>query len=137
MSANGAEDGVPTYEYLCKDCGNQHDVVQAFSDDALTTCAECGGSLRKLFGNVGIAFKGSGFYKNDSRGKASTTAKANGGDTSGGSSGSDSSTKTNDSSTKTSDSGAKTSDSGAKTNDSSTKTSDSGAKTSKSGSKST
>ena len=58
---------MPTYEYCCKDCGNQLDVVQSFTDDALTTCEACGGPLRKLFGNVGIAFKGSGFYKTDSR----------------------------------------------------------------------
>lgn len=68
---------MPTYEYRCKDCGNDLEVVQAFTDDALTMCEVCGGRLRKLFGNVGIAFKGSGFYKNDSRGKSTTTA-ANG-----------------------------------------------------------
>jgi putative FmdB family regulatory protein len=68
---------VPTYEYRCKDCGNDLEVVQAFTDDALTMCEVCGGRLRKLFGNVGIAFKGSGFYKNDSRGKSTSTA-ANG-----------------------------------------------------------
>jgi putative FmdB family regulatory protein len=65
---------VPTYEYRCKDCGLELEVVQSFTDDALTTCEACGGSLRKVFGNVGIAFKGSGFYKNDSRGKSSATA---------------------------------------------------------------
>lgn len=61
---------MPTYEYRCKDCGRDLEVVQSFTDDSLTTCEACGGALRKLFGNVGIAFKGSGFYKNDSRGKA-------------------------------------------------------------------
>ena len=65
---------MPTYEYRCKDCGQELEVVQSFTDDALTTCEACGGALRKVFGNVGIAFKGSGFYKNDSRGKSSTTA---------------------------------------------------------------
>ena len=65
---------MPTYEYRCKDCGQELEVVQSFTDDALTTCEACGGSLRKVFGNVGIAFKGSGFYKNDSRGKSSATA---------------------------------------------------------------
>jgi putative FmdB family regulatory protein len=69
---------VPTYEYRCKACGDETEVVQSFTDDALTTCAVCGGPLRKLFGNVGIAFKGSGFYKNDSRGKAPATAGKNG-----------------------------------------------------------
>jgi putative FmdB family regulatory protein len=65
---------VPTYEYRCKACGEELEVVQAFTDDALTTCDACGGQLRKVFGNVGISFKGSGFYKNDSRGKSTSTA---------------------------------------------------------------
>ena len=60
---------MPTYEYRCKDCGHELEVVQSFTDDALTTCEACGGELRKVFGNVGIAFKGSGFYKTDSRGE--------------------------------------------------------------------
>ena len=58
---------MPTYSYACTDCGNRFDVVQAFSDDALSTCEKCSGRLRKLFGNVGVVFKGSGFYRNDSR----------------------------------------------------------------------
>src|SRR4051812_40969526 len=58
---------MPTYEYACKDCGSQLEVVQSFSDDPLTECPECKGALRKVFGSVGISFKGSGFYKNDSR----------------------------------------------------------------------
>ncbi len=58
---------MPTYEYACKQCGEHLDVVQRFTDDALTTCPSCGGSLRKVFGSIGISFKGSGFYKNDSR----------------------------------------------------------------------
>ena len=58
---------MPTYEYACKSCGQHLEVVQSFSDDALTTCPACAGSLRKVFGNIGISFKGSGFYKNDSR----------------------------------------------------------------------
>ena len=65
---------MPTYDYRCKACGQELEVVQAFTDDALTTCTACGGALRKLFGNVGIAFKGSGFYKNDSRGSRKATA---------------------------------------------------------------
>ncbi|MSO86292.1 MAG: FmdB family transcriptional regulator [Acidimicrobiia bacterium] len=126
---------MPTYEYLCKDCGNQLDVVQSFSDDALTTCAQCGGTLRKLFGNVGISFKGSGFYKNDSRGKAKTPTPASNGDTSGGSSSSDSTKKTEPSTSQPSDSGSKPSDSGSKPSDSGSKPSDSGSKPSDSGSK--
>lgn len=62
---------MPTYEYRCKACGDQLEVVQAFTDDALSTCPSCGAAeLRKVFGSVGIAFKGSGFYKNDSRGSS-------------------------------------------------------------------
>jgi len=58
---------MPTYEYRCKSCGEHLEVVQSFSDDALTECPSCRGALRKVFGNIGITFKGSGFYKNDSR----------------------------------------------------------------------
>jgi putative FmdB family regulatory protein len=58
---------MPTYEYSCKSCGEHLEVVQSFKDDALTECPKCGGNLRKVFGNIGIAFKGSGFYRNDSR----------------------------------------------------------------------
>jgi len=58
---------VPTYEYACRQCGTHLDVVQKFSDESLTTCPSCSGSLRKVFGSIGISFKGSGFYKNDSR----------------------------------------------------------------------
>ena len=58
---------MPTYEYACKKCGEHLEVVQSFKDDALTECPNCGGELRKVFGNVGIVFKGSGFYKTDSR----------------------------------------------------------------------
>jgi putative FmdB family regulatory protein len=99
---------VPTYEYRCKDCGNDLEVVQAFTDDALTMCEVCGGRLRKLFGNVGIAFKGSGFYKNDSRGKSTTTA-ANGDKASSDSGSGDKGTSeksTSDTSTATKDAGA-------------------------------
>ena len=58
---------MPTYEYACRTCGEHLDVVQSFHDDPLTVCAACGGELRRVFGNVGIVFKGSGFYKTDSR----------------------------------------------------------------------
>jgi putative FmdB family regulatory protein len=68
---------MPTYEYACKECGQHHEVQQSFSDAPLTTCPACGGPLRKVFGSIGIAFKGSGFYKTDSR-AASTTASKNG-----------------------------------------------------------
>jgi putative FmdB family regulatory protein len=65
---------VPTYEYRCKHCGEHLEVVQSFDDDALTTCLSCGGRLRKVFGSIGITFKGSGFYKTDSRGSSSRAA---------------------------------------------------------------
>ena len=66
---------MPTYEYRCKTCDHGFDIVQSFSDDALTTCPECGQeTLKKVFGNVGIAFKGSGFYKTDSRSGSSSTS---------------------------------------------------------------
>jgi putative FmdB family regulatory protein len=58
---------MPTYEYACRSCGQHVEVAQAFTDPPLTTCTNCGGELRKVFGNVGIVLKGSGFYKTDSR----------------------------------------------------------------------
>jgi putative FmdB family regulatory protein len=67
---------VPTYSYACTECGNRFDAVQAFTDDALTTCEQCSGRLRKLFNSVGVVFKGSGFYRTDSR--ESTKSSANG-----------------------------------------------------------
>ena len=72
---------MPTYEYACTKCGHQFEVVQSFSDDALTKCPECRGKLRKVFGSVGIVFKGSGFYKNDSRGTSSSTTPSGGAET--------------------------------------------------------
>jgi len=90
---------VPTYSYACTECGNRFDAVQAFSDAALTTCAECNGRLRKLFGNVGVVFKGSGFYRTDSRESAKSAAKssANGSATSSESTGSSKSEKSSSS----------------------------------------
>ena len=58
---------MPTYEYECQQCHERVEAVQKFSDAALTVCPLCGGELRKVFSAVGIVFKGSGFYKNDSR----------------------------------------------------------------------
>jgi putative FmdB family regulatory protein len=77
---------VPTYEYACTDCGDKSEVVQRFSDDPLTICTECGGKLRKVFSPVGIVFKGSGFYRNDSRNGSSAAAKDGAGKGSNGSS---------------------------------------------------
>lgn len=65
---------MPTYQYRCQDCDAFLEVVQSFSDDALTVCPECEGSLRKVYNSVGVVFKGSGFYRTDSRdSKGSTT----------------------------------------------------------------
>lgn len=58
---------MPTYAYACKDCGHAFDIVQAFTDSSLTACPECQGTLRKKFNSVGVVFKGSGFYRTDSR----------------------------------------------------------------------
>ena len=67
---------LPTYEYHCDSCEKNFDVVQSFHDDPLTACPTCGSPVRKVFGNVGIVFKGSGFYKTDSRpGAAKAPAK--------------------------------------------------------------
>lgn len=63
---------MPTYEYECQSCHQRVEAVQKFSDPALTTCDACGGELKKVFSAVGIVFKGSGFYKNDSRGASSS-----------------------------------------------------------------
>ena len=69
---------VPTYEYVCTECGHTFEQFQSFTDDALRHCPECDGRLRKLFNAVGVVFKGSGFYRTDSRADA-TTAGAKGG----------------------------------------------------------
>ncbi|WP_336084399.1 FmdB family zinc ribbon protein [Nocardia sp. SSK8] len=66
---------MPTYSYACTECDNRFDIVQSFSDDTLTECPQCSGKLRKLFNSVGIVFKGSGFYRTDSRGGASTASE--------------------------------------------------------------
>jgi len=67
---------VPTYQYTCTDCGEPVEAVQKFTDAPLTVCAACGGRLRKVFSPVGIVFKGSGFYRTDSRNGASASAPA-------------------------------------------------------------
>jgi putative FmdB family regulatory protein len=71
------EEHVPTYQYACTECGDRLEVVQRFSDDPLTVCSACGGRLRKVFSPVGIVFKGSGFYRTDSR-SGGVPAGANG-----------------------------------------------------------
>jgi putative FmdB family regulatory protein len=76
---------LPTYQYRCTECGHGFEQFQSFTDDALTTCPQCGGVLRKVYNAVGVVFKGSGFYRNDSRGTTSPseTPAAKNGDSSG------------------------------------------------------
>ncbi|PJI94046.1 FmdB family zinc ribbon protein [Luteimicrobium subarcticum] len=102
---------MPTYAYRCADCGHAFDAQQSFTDDALTTCPECGGTLRKVFSAVGVVFKGSGFYRTDSRG---------GGKKSSSSSTTSSSPSTSSSSTSPSSSSSPSKDSSSGTSTSST-----------------
>ncbi|MEV8526695.1 MULTISPECIES: FmdB family zinc ribbon protein [unclassified Streptomyces] len=67
---------MPTYQYQCTECGEGLEAVQKFTDDALTVCPNCDGRLKKVFSAVGIVFKGSGFYRNDSRGASSSSSPA-------------------------------------------------------------
>lgn len=67
---------MPKYQYQCKACGEGLEVQQSFTDDALTVCPNCGGDLRKVFNAVGVVFKGSGFYKTDSRSGTSSSIPA-------------------------------------------------------------
>jgi putative FmdB family regulatory protein len=70
---------VPTYQYACTECGHSFDVVQSFSEDSLSVCPECGGRLRKVYNAVGVVFKGSGFYRTDSREKKPSGASSSDG----------------------------------------------------------
>jgi putative FmdB family regulatory protein len=95
---------LPTYQYRCTECDHAFEEFQSFTDDALTVCPVCGGRLRKVYNAVGVVFKGSGFYRNDSRGTttSSETPAAKTSDasaTSSSSSTTDSSTSTSSSST--------------------------------------
>ena len=74
---------MPTYEYVCRNCGKRLEAVQSFHDEALTTCPRCGGDLKKVFGSVGIVFKGSGFYKNDSRNSTASVTPSSSSDNKG------------------------------------------------------
>ncbi|MFF3845684.1 FmdB family zinc ribbon protein [Streptomyces sp. NPDC002328] len=103
---------MPTYQYQCTECGEGLEAVQKFTDDALTECPECGGRLKKVFSAVGIVFKGSGFYRNDSRGSSSSSSPASKSSTSSdssSSSSSSSSTSSSSSSSASKSSGASTS----------------------------
>ena len=80
---------MPTYSYKCTECGTAFDIQQAFTDDSLTVCPNCGGKLRKVFTAVGVTFNGSGFYRNDSR-ATSKSSESSGSSSSSSSSSSDS-----------------------------------------------
>ena len=103
---------MPTYSYSCTECDNKFDLVQAFSDDALSQCPECDGRLRKLFGKVGVVFKGSGFYRTDSREASKSSSN--------GSSENTESSSSSSSSEKKSDSGKSDSSSASSSSSSST-----------------
>jgi len=100
---------VPTYQYVCTECGGQIEAVQKFTDDPLTQHEACGGRLRKVFSPVGIVFKGSGFYRTDSRNGSSTSKAATAGSSSSADTGS---AKDSSSSSSSSASGEKASSSG-------------------------
>ena len=103
---------MPTYEYRCRECGEPLEVVQSFSDDPLTECPACGGPLRKVFNSVGISFKGSGFYKTDSR--SSTSSSSSSSSDGGSSSSSDGSSSTSSTSSTSSSSSSGSDSSSAK-----------------------
>jgi putative FmdB family regulatory protein len=101
---------VPTYQYACTACGHRFEAVQSFSDASLTDCPECAGRLRKVFSSVGIVFKGSGFYRTDSRAgsvdSGSPAKEKVSAESSSSSSGEAKSSSSSDSSSKKSDSGS-------------------------------
>ncbi|MFJ5194832.1 FmdB family zinc ribbon protein [Streptomyces sp. NPDC088394] len=95
---------MPTYQYQCTECGEGLEAVQKFTDDALTVCPSCDGRLKKVFSAVGIVFKGSGFYRNDSRGSSSSSTPASSSAKASGSASSDSSSSSTSSASTGSDS---------------------------------
>jgi putative FmdB family regulatory protein len=108
---------VPTYQYACTECGHAFEQFQSFSDDALTQCPECDGRLRKVFNAVGVVFKGSGFYRTDSRESSSAAPAAKSGGASEKSSSSAEKSSSTASSTSSSDKPAATSSSSKPAND--------------------
>ncbi|WP_079051461.1 FmdB family zinc ribbon protein [Streptomyces curacoi] len=105
---------MPTYQYQCTECGEGLEAVQKFTDDALTECPSCQGRLKKVFSAVGIVFKGSGFYRNDSRGSSSSSSPASSKSSSSSSSDSSSSSSSSSSSdSKSSSAGTSSSSSAA------------------------
>ncbi|WP_084143490.1 FmdB family zinc ribbon protein [Amycolatopsis taiwanensis] len=106
---------MPTYQYACKECGHRFEAVQSFSDASLTECPQCTGPLRKLYGAVGVIFKGSGFYRTDSRSESSKSS----------SNGSKSSSTKSESGSAKSDSGSTNGQSKSSSSDSSSSSSSS------------
>ena len=104
---------MPTYQYACTECDHAFEQFQSFTDDALTVCPVCGGRLRKVFNAVGVVFKGSGFYRNDSRAKDTSGAASSTSSTS--SSGGGSSSTSDSSSSGSKDSSSSSSSSGSST----------------------
>lgn len=110
---------MPTYAYRCADCGHAFDIHQAFTDDSLTVCPQCSGQLRKQYGSVGVTFKGSGFYRTDSRSGSKSSGGSSSGDSgakksgSSGSSGSGSSGSSGSGSSGSGSSGSGSSGSGS------------------------
>jgi putative FmdB family regulatory protein len=101
---------MPTYQYACTECGHAFEQFQSFSEDALTVCPECDGRLRKLFNAVGVVFKGSGFYRTDSRSSTSAATPASTTSSTSGSSDSSSGSSTSTSASTSSSSASSSSD---------------------------
>ncbi|MFD4194222.1 FmdB family zinc ribbon protein [Amycolatopsis thermoflava] len=99
---------MPTYQYACKECGHRFEAVQSFSDASLTECPECTGPLRKLYGAVGVIFKGSGFYRTDSRSSSSSSSSKSSTSSSSSSSSTSSESKSSSTSSSSSSSGTTT-----------------------------
>jgi putative FmdB family regulatory protein len=118
---------VPTYQYVCTECGGQLEAVQKFTDEPLKVHEDCGGRLRKVFSPVGIVFKGSGFYRTDSRGSgpsgSSSSSKESGSKESGSKEGAPSAASSSDSSSSSSKSGGDSSSSAASSSPSSSSSS--------------
>ncbi|HEX3513304.1 MAG TPA: FmdB family zinc ribbon protein [Trebonia sp.] len=123
---------MPTYQYVCTECGGQLEAVQKFTDEPLTV-HDCGGRLRKVFSPVGIVFKGSGFYRTDSRGKEPSAASASASSKDSGSKEKGSSSSSSSSSDSSSDSSSSSSKSGGDSSSSSSASSASSSSSSSSG----
>jgi putative FmdB family regulatory protein len=104
---------MPTYAYACTSCDHRFEAVQSFSDDSLTTCPQCEGRLRKVFSAVGVVFKGSGFYRTDSRSNGSAATLPAGGAKEAGSTATATKTESSSSTTSTATSAGKTAGEGS------------------------